>query len=74
MQALRRGQKLLEVIESGLEEERQEMAQLEKAWRRYEKEVQEKSVSGGGDIELDRHQVSHKGLDRCHVLVNILHL
>lgn len=73
-QALRMGQKLLAMTESELDEERQEMAQLERAWRRYEKEVQEKSVTGGRDIELDRHQVRLKSLDQCHVFANFLHL
>lgn len=63
-QALRRGQKLLAVTESELEEERQELAQLERVWRRYEKEVQEKGASGGRDIELDGDQVRPKGLDQ----------
>lgn len=59
-QALRKGQKLLAVTESDLEEERQEIAQLERAWKRYEKEVQEKSTTGGRHIELDRDQVRPK--------------
>lgn len=71
-QALRRGQNLLAVAESELEEERLEVAQLERAWRRYEKEVQEKSVTGRRDIQLDRHQVRPKGLDQCHVMANSL--
>lgn len=64
-QALRRSQKLLAVTESELEEERLEMAELERVWRRHEKEVQEKGVSGGRDIELDTDQVGPKGLDQC---------
>lgn len=64
-QALRKGQKLLAMMESELEEERQELAQLERAWRRYEKEVQEKGTSGGRDIELDGDQVRPKALDQC---------
>lgn len=63
-QDLRRGRKLLAVTESELEEERQEVAQLERAWKRYEEEVQEKSATEGRDIELERDQVSPKGLDQ----------
>ncbi len=55
--ALRRGQKLMAIKEQELAEERQEIIELEKTWRNFEKQLQEKGASRQRDIELDEDQV-----------------
>lgn len=56
--ALRKSQKLVAIKEQELAEGRHEIADLERTWRNYEKQVQEKGDSHGRDIELDEDQVS----------------
>lgn len=56
--ALRKSQRLMVIKEQELAENQQEIAELERAWRNYEKQVQEKGASRGRDIELDENQVS----------------
>lgn len=56
--ALRKSQRLIVNKEQELAENQQEITELERAWRNYEKQVQEKGASRGRDIELDEDQVS----------------
>lgn len=56
--ALRKSQKLMAFKEQDLEEGRQEICELERTWRNYERQQQEKAASLGRDIELDEDQVS----------------
>lgn len=44
--------------EQELAEGQQEIAELERTWRNYERQVQKQGVSQGRDIELDEDQVS----------------
>lgn len=56
--ALRKCQKLMTTQEQQLADGQQELAELEKAWSSYEKQVQQQGALSGRDIELDRDQVS----------------
>lgn len=53
---LKKGQKLITVKEQELEEGQQEIAELERTWKSYEKQVKKEGVSRM-DIELDEDQV-----------------
>lgn len=57
---LRKNQKLLAVKDQELAQGRQEIIELERTWRTYERQVQEKGASRGRDIELDEDQVSER--------------
>ncbi|XP_044213194.1 structural maintenance of chromosomes protein 1B isoform X1 [Thunnus albacares] len=54
--ALKKSQKLMALKEQELAEDRQEIAELERTWRKYEKQVRKESVSRR-DIELDEDQL-----------------
>ncbi|XP_028286326.1 structural maintenance of chromosomes protein 1B [Parambassis ranga] len=54
---LKKGQKQLAVKEQELADSRQEIAELEKTWRHYERQVQEQGAIQGRDIELDEDQL-----------------
>ena len=56
--ALRKIQKLMVFKEQELAEGRKEIGELERSWRNYEKQVQQKAAALGRDIELDESQVS----------------
>ncbi|XP_036962606.1 structural maintenance of chromosomes protein 1B isoform X2 [Acanthopagrus latus] len=56
--ALRKSQRLIVNKEQELAENQQEITELERAWRNYEKQVQEKGASRGRDIELDEDQLA----------------
>uniref|UniRef100_A0A8C3A251 Structural maintenance of chromosomes protein n=1 Tax=Cyclopterus lumpus TaxID=8103 RepID=A0A8C3A251_CYCLU len=56
--ALRKSQKLIAIKEQELAEERQEISELERTWRNYEKEQKKKGASLKRDIQLDEDQVS----------------
>ncbi|KAM7397139.1 hypothetical protein PAMP_020136 [Pampus punctatissimus] len=55
--ALKKNKKLMALKEQQLAEGRQEIAELERTWRSYEKQVQKQAVSQGRDIELDEDQL-----------------
>ncbi|KAL7402384.1 hypothetical protein ABVT39_014150 [Epinephelus coioides] len=55
--ALRKSQRMMAVKEQELAEGRQEISDLERAWRNYERQVQERGASSGRDIELDEDQM-----------------
>lgn len=55
--ALRKSQKLMAIKEQELAEGRQEITELERTWRSYEKQAQEKGTSARREIELDEDQV-----------------
>ncbi|XP_029290074.1 LOW QUALITY PROTEIN: structural maintenance of chromosomes protein 1B [Cottoperca gobio] len=55
--ALRKSQKLKAIKEQELAEGRQEISELERTWRNYEKQVQEKGAALGRDIDLDEDQL-----------------
>ncbi|XP_078112662.1 structural maintenance of chromosomes protein 1B isoform X1 [Sander vitreus] len=54
--ALRKSQKLIASKERELTEGRQEISELERTWKNYEKQIQEKGASLGRDVELDEDQ------------------
>ncbi|KAL3061024.1 hypothetical protein OYC64_009272 [Pagothenia borchgrevinki] len=54
--ALRKIQKLMAFKEQELAEGRKEIGELERSWRNYEKQVQQKGAALGRDIELDESQ------------------
>lgn len=56
--ALRKSQKLMAIKEQELAEGRQELTELERTWRNYEKQEKGKGGSVGRDIKLDEEQVS----------------
>lgn len=56
--ALRKSQKLMAIKEQELAEERQEIVELERTWKIYERQLQEKRASCRTDIELNEDQVS----------------
>uniref|UniRef100_A0A8C3A122 Structural maintenance of chromosomes protein n=1 Tax=Cyclopterus lumpus TaxID=8103 RepID=A0A8C3A122_CYCLU len=62
--ALRKSQKLIAIKEQELAEERQEISELERTWRNYEKEQKKKGASLKRDIQLDEDQVKLKELAR----------
>ncbi|XP_045892216.1 structural maintenance of chromosomes protein 1B [Micropterus dolomieu] len=55
--ALRKSHKLMDIKEQELAEGRQEITELEKTWRNYEKQTQERGTSRVRDIELDEDQL-----------------
>uniref|UniRef100_A0A8D0A7S4 Structural maintenance of chromosomes protein 1B-like n=1 Tax=Sander lucioperca TaxID=283035 RepID=A0A8D0A7S4_SANLU len=55
--ALRKSQKLIASKERELTEGRQEISELERTWKNYEKQIQEKGASLGRDVELDEDQL-----------------
>ncbi|XP_071375604.1 structural maintenance of chromosomes protein 1B [Centroberyx affinis] len=55
--ALQKGRKLRAMKEEELAESRREIAELERAWRSYERQVQEEGASRGGDIQLEEEQL-----------------
>uniref|UniRef100_A0A8C3A0J8 Structural maintenance of chromosomes 1B n=1 Tax=Cyclopterus lumpus TaxID=8103 RepID=A0A8C3A0J8_CYCLU len=55
--ALRKSQKLIAIKEQELAEERQEISELERTWRNYEKEQKKKGASLKRDIQLDEDQL-----------------
>ncbi|TKS73919.1 Structural maintenance of chromosomes protein 1B [Collichthys lucidus] len=55
--ALRKSQKLMAIKEQELAEGRQELTELERTWRNYEKQEKGKGGSMGRDIELDEEQL-----------------
>uniref|UniRef100_A0A8C4H044 Structural maintenance of chromosomes protein n=1 Tax=Dicentrarchus labrax TaxID=13489 RepID=A0A8C4H044_DICLA len=56
--ALKKNQKLMAIKQQELAEGQREIAELERTWRSFEKQVQEKGASRGRDIQLDEDQVS----------------
>ncbi|XP_061576288.1 structural maintenance of chromosomes protein 1B [Cololabis saira] len=54
--AVKKSQKLLAIKEQELAEGRQEIAELKKTWKTYEKKIQEEGVARGRGIELDQDQ------------------
>uniref|UniRef100_A0A3B5KX13 SMC hinge domain-containing protein n=1 Tax=Xiphophorus couchianus TaxID=32473 RepID=A0A3B5KX13_9TELE len=56
-EAVKKKRRALAAKEQQLEEGRQEVAELQRAWRRYEKQTQE-GVARGRDISLDEDQVT----------------
>ncbi|TMS05701.1 structural maintenance of chromosomes protein 1B isoform X2 [Larimichthys crocea] len=55
--ALRKSQKLMAIKEQELAEGRQELTELERTWRNYEKQEKGKGGSVGRDIKLDEEQL-----------------
>ncbi|KAI9547557.1 hypothetical protein NQZ68_017110 [Dissostichus eleginoides] len=55
--ALRKIQKWMAFKEQELAEGREEIGELERSWRNYEKQVQQEGAALGRDIELDETQV-----------------
>ncbi|XP_075945914.1 structural maintenance of chromosomes protein 1B [Anarhichas minor] len=56
-EALRKSQKLIAIKEQELAEERQEISELERTWRIYEKQQKKKGASMERDIVLDDDQL-----------------
>lgn len=56
--ALKKNRKLQAIKEQELADGRQELAELEKTWRNYEKQVQQEGAFRGRDVELDKDQAS----------------
>lgn len=54
----RKKQKLLAVKEQELAEGRQEVSELKRTWRNYEKQIQEEGAVRGRGVELDQNQVN----------------
>lgn len=54
---LKKSQRMLSIKEQELEEHQQEISELKRIWRNYEKQVQEQGAARGRDIELDMDQV-----------------
>uniref|UniRef100_A0A3Q4MUB8 Structural maintenance of chromosomes protein 1B-like n=1 Tax=Neolamprologus brichardi TaxID=32507 RepID=A0A3Q4MUB8_NEOBR len=54
--ALKKSQRMFSIKEQELEEHQQEISQLKRSWRNYEKQVQEQGAARGRDIELDMDQ------------------
>uniref|UniRef100_A0A3Q3T0Y9 Structural maintenance of chromosomes protein n=1 Tax=Mastacembelus armatus TaxID=205130 RepID=A0A3Q3T0Y9_9TELE len=54
---LKKSQKLLLIKEQKVAEGQQEMGELERTWRNYEKQVQEQEAARGEDVELDEDQL-----------------
>uniref|UniRef100_A0A3Q2VSC9 Structural maintenance of chromosomes protein n=1 Tax=Haplochromis burtoni TaxID=8153 RepID=A0A3Q2VSC9_HAPBU len=54
--ALKKSQRMFSTKEQELEEHQQEISQLKRSWRNYEKQVQEQGAARGRDIELDMDQ------------------
>ncbi|XP_032378601.1 structural maintenance of chromosomes protein 1B [Etheostoma spectabile] len=57
--ALKKSQKLIASKEWELTAGRQEISELERTWKNYEKQIQEKGASLGRDVELDKDQLEH---------------
>lgn len=55
--ALKKSQRMFSTKEQELGEHQQEISQLKRSWRNYEKQVQEQGAARGRDIELDMDQV-----------------
>ncbi|XP_070763568.1 structural maintenance of chromosomes protein 1B [Enoplosus armatus] len=55
--AVRKSQRLMANKEQELAEGRQEITELERTWKNYEKQAREKETSRGRDIELDEDQL-----------------
>uniref|UniRef100_A0A7N6BWB5 Structural maintenance of chromosomes protein n=1 Tax=Anabas testudineus TaxID=64144 RepID=A0A7N6BWB5_ANATE len=55
--ALKKNRKLQAIKEQELADGRQELAELEKTWRNYEKQVQQEGAFRGRDVELDKDQL-----------------
>ncbi|XP_008293032.1 structural maintenance of chromosomes protein 1B [Stegastes partitus] len=55
--SLRKSQKLLAIKEQELAEGRQDIAELERTWRHYEKQVKESGPAQKRDVELDKDQL-----------------
>ncbi|KAM7415108.1 hypothetical protein PAMA_019774 [Pampus argenteus] len=55
--ALKKSKKLMALKKQQLVEGRQEITELERTWRSYEKQVQKQAVSQGRDIELNEDQL-----------------
>ncbi|XP_073327965.1 structural maintenance of chromosomes protein 1B [Pagrus major] len=55
--ALKKSQRLMVIKEQELAENRQEITELERTWRNYEKQVQEKGASRERHVELDEDQL-----------------
>ncbi|XP_022611922.1 structural maintenance of chromosomes protein 1B-like [Seriola dumerili] len=55
--ALKKSQKLFAIKNQELAEGRQEIAELERTWRNYEKQQQQQAASRGRDIELEEDQL-----------------
>lgn len=70
--ALKKNQKLQAVKEQELAEGRQELAELERTWRTYEKQVLQEGTSRGRDIELDKNQVSLCQTVTFHCCISLL--
>uniref|UniRef100_A0A8D3CQN5 Structural maintenance of chromosomes protein n=1 Tax=Scophthalmus maximus TaxID=52904 RepID=A0A8D3CQN5_SCOMX len=56
--ALKKSQNLLAMKEQQLAEGRQELTDLDRTWRNYERQVQQQGATHGRDIELEKDQVS----------------
>ncbi|KAM6937011.1 structural maintenance of chromosomes protein 1B [Xenentodon cancila] len=55
--SVKKSQKLLAIKEQELAEGRREIAELERTWKNYEKQIQEEGASKGRGIELDQDQL-----------------
>uniref|UniRef100_A0A3P8SNC3 Structural maintenance of chromosomes protein n=1 Tax=Amphiprion percula TaxID=161767 RepID=A0A3P8SNC3_AMPPE len=55
--SLKKSQKLLTIKEQELAEDRQEIVELERTWKNYEKQVREQEATKRRDIELDEDQL-----------------
>uniref|UniRef100_A0AAQ6A4I3 SMC hinge domain-containing protein n=1 Tax=Amphiprion ocellaris TaxID=80972 RepID=A0AAQ6A4I3_AMPOC len=55
--SLKKSQKLLTIKEQELAEDRQEIVELERTWKNYEKQVREQEATQRRDIELDEDQL-----------------
>ncbi|KAM9753420.1 structural maintenance of chromosomes protein 1B [Menidia menidia] len=55
--AAKKSRRLLAKMEQDLTEGRKEIAELEKTWKKHEKQVQEKWTVQGRDVELDEDQL-----------------
>ncbi|XP_056242225.1 structural maintenance of chromosomes protein 1B [Seriola aureovittata] len=55
--ALKKSQKLFAIKNQELAEGQQEIAELERTWRNYEKQQQQQAASRGRDIELEEDQL-----------------
>jgi len=63
--ALRKVHRLRAKREAEVADIRREMAELEAAWRSYERGMQEDGASGGLDIQLREEQVGLESLTFC---------
>ncbi|XP_013884805.1 structural maintenance of chromosomes protein 1B [Austrofundulus limnaeus] len=55
--AVKKSQKLMAIKEQEMAEGWQEVAELERTWKNYEKQIQEEVAARGRDIEFDKEQL-----------------